>query len=221
MADYAGQDEFHDTITVLPDNVQPSALNFALATEGLADRTKFLLNRGFGGIYTQTSQLTSGTTGEAYGATGGSGSSFVEFAAGNGLTPYVDVPGCAVGDIVIAWVSGHFCSQGNLVAGYSEIKLYAQFNVGGSPPPAAEMSGAWARVEADVADAPQPITLVGWKVVTTAGTCRVRLRGKNPNATGVDQSAFVTGIKKLAGGTQYPLALTALRLRPTASWDDA
>jgi hypothetical protein len=224
VSDYPGQDVFHPSITVLPDNAQPSAMNFALAVEGLTDRTTFLANRGFGGIYTQTSYLTSGSGGDVVGATGGGGG-WVEFAASAGLVPYVDVPGCAAGDVVIAWCSSSFISLGNTTSKHAEIKLYAQFNIGGSPPAAAAMAGAHALVEAVeglTVDTPQPITIVGWKVVTTAGTCRVRLRGRNPDTPAVPAAPAVVGLQRRASDEgQHVLSLTALRLRPTASWDDA
>jgi len=222
VSDYPGQDIFHETITVLPDNAEPSAMNFALAVEGLTDRTTYLANRGSRGFYRQTSALTSGDPDEVYGAIGGSGT-FVEFAASNGLVPYVDVFDCEVGDIVLVWCTGAFIQGGNGDANYAEIKLYATQDYGGSPPPAAAIAGAHARVDASIGGSlsiPLPITMHGAVLISTAGTCRVRLRGMNPDATGGDQSGYRTGVQNKTAGS-YPLTLTAAVFRPTSTWGGA
>lgn len=216
MVDYPGQDSFHATITVLPDNAKPSALNFAQAVEGLADRTTFLANRGSRGAYVQASTSNTPATGTIYGATGGSGQ-FTEFAATGGLTPYLDVPDLEVGDVLLVWVSGSFVQGGNGTSNYAEIKLYATQDYGGSPPPAAAIQGAHARVNAATGDTPLPIMVQGLLVITTAGTCRVRLRGMNPDASGVSQDGYKVGLED--GG--YPLTIGATVLRPTSTWGGA
>lgn len=210
--DYPGQDEFHATITVLPDNATPSALNFAQAVEGLADRTTFLANRGSRGAYVQTSTLSgAGTT--VYGAYGGGGATWIEFAADASMVPYLDVPDLEVGDVVIPWVSGSFIQQANT---YAQIKLYATQDYGGSPPPAAAVPGAHARVDATISGAietPLPIMIQGLQVITTAGTCRFRLRGNNPGGAA---SSYRVGLL-----TDYMLTIGASVFRPTATWGGA
>lgn len=227
MSDYAGLDVFHETITVLPDNAKPSAMDFALAVEGLTDRTTYLANRGSRGYYAQVTALTSGTPGVIYGASGGSGA-FVEFAASNGLVPYLDVLDCQVGDIVSARASGAFFQTSNAdggdLAGYAEIKLYQTQNFGVSPTPAAAITGAHAIVDASQTGvpasgdicSPQHLTIEGALIIGTAGTCRIRLRGRNPQALG-----NVGVRRKTSPATQYPLSLVAYVWRPTSTWGGA
>jgi hypothetical protein len=47
---YAGADSFPGTVTVLDDGDPPEAATWAPALEGLADRTKYLLNRMMGSV---------------------------------------------------------------------------------------------------------------------------------------------------------------------------
>lgn len=212
MSDYAGTDEFHVTIHVSDDNHLPSAAELALTSQGLADRTTFLANRGSRGAYVQTSTLSGGIGGQAYGAYGGSGQ-WIEFAADFSMVPYLDVPDLEVGDVVIPWVSGSFIQQGNV---YAEIKLYATQDYGGSPPPAAAVPGAHARVDVTVdgLGVPFPTMIQGLLVITTAGTCRLRLRGKNPD--GATVLTYRVGLL-----TDYMLTIGAAVFRPTATWGGA
>ena len=215
MSDYPGLDQFHETIHVSDDHHLPSAGELALTSQGLADNCRFLANRGSRGAYVQTSTSTGGT-GLIVGVVGGSGT-WVDFEAAASLVPFLDVPDLEVGDVVIPWASGSFIESGST---YAEIKLYATQDYGGSPPPAAAIPGAHARVDARIGGAietPLPIMVQGLLVVTTAGTCRLRMRGRNPDASGSPQDGYKVGIQD----TGYPLTIGAIVLRPTATWGGA
>lgn len=215
--DYPGQDIFHAFITVLSDNHQPSAMNFALATEGLSDRTTYLANRGCRGTYRQNS-VTVSALGEITGAVGGTGG-WVAFDAANGLVPYLDVPSLNVGDVVWVGMSGAFIQSGN--ATHAEVKMYATQGHGspGALIPAA-VPGMHTRVDASVGGAvpiPLPAAMVGSLVMSVAGTCRFRLYGRNPSSQVPEPNNYRVGVKD----NGYPLSIVAVVLRPTSTWGDA
>jgi hypothetical protein len=178
--DYPGQDIFHETITVLDDNQEPSAENLALSVEGLADRTTHLYNRGMkspGAIY---GQCTAGG-GDVVGVSG-SAATWQDFPTADGVTPLVDVAGCEVGDVVLVDLVAGMKMSGT--TDFSTVRLAAVQGYGGGSPVTAAVGGAISTVQKVVGSVDEKailadrITLQGVIVITTAGTLRVKIQGR-------------------------------------------
>ena len=200
MSDYAGADTFHTTVTVLDDSDDPSAANFALPVEGLADRTVWLKSRGAYSDYAEaTSSAIAGGGSDVVGPVDSAGN-WQDFASGSGVTPSVLVADCEVGDRIEVYFRGDLVSEG--ASNVGSFRLAYQINAGSTVGiDATEVVSVW-----DYATIafPMPVAVSTVIAVASAGSYTIKMQGKNSDPG------------KIGVLTQHRCYLRAVRHRPTA-----
>lgn len=209
MHDYKPEDnskprgQWHVAQKVLDDNDAPKAANLALSgAEPDMDRFVYLFVRGPAvGTAVNNGQCSAGG-GSVQGAAGQSGV-WQNFSAGNGVTEYLQVTDCQVGDIVEVAFSGGLAAE----TAAAEFRLSATQGYGGGGPTTAAIAGAVSTVRTYTAmgNGPDRVSVSGTVTITVAGTLRVYLQGKNSNSS----LSYKIGV---LGGEYY--SLRAIRHSP-------
>lgn len=192
------------SIKVHDDNNKPTAASFAAITMPIMDDLAFLYARGIQGVGFVTSTVNP-SGGAIVGPPMGVANTWQDFPSSNGLTPYVDVPNCSATDVLLCLAAGSFAKEGQIKA---DVRLNTIQDFGGAGTSAA-VDGSEAKVLADVSPADsERITMIGRKVLTVAGTCRVILQGRN-----VDNAGRVGVDRGLVDGAGTTFTLIVLRIR--------
>jgi len=183
---YTPSDAWPSQFVTATDDDDPSAAIFALVTdEPTADALTYLKNRG---AYVESAE-SYGTAiaaeDVAVGPTDSAGN-WQDFPSGSGVTPHVNINSCVVGDKIEIFFRGDMGSSGT--GNHGDVRLAAVQNYAGGS--TVEIPGTTAQKLMNYAEDGGLIDRVALSAVvtiTTAGTCRVKLQGRNsdPGKVGV------------------------------------
>lgn len=195
--------QWHAVQKVLQGNDKPSDANFALSgSEPDMDRQVYLYTRGPAvDTVVSTSQCTA-AGGSVQGAAGQSGV-WQNFSGGNGVTEYLQITNCEVGDVLEVTFNGGLAAE----TAAAEFRLSATQGYGTGGATTAAISGAISTVRTYTAmgNGADRITVGGFVTISVAGTCRIYMQGKNTNSS----LPYKVGV---LGGEHY--SLRAIRHSP-------
>lgn len=190
------------------DNNKPTAASFAAIAIPLLDDLAYLKARGIQDIAFATGTIT-GTPGTLHGPSG-SANTWQDFTNANGFPSSLLMPHAGaftkqatVGDRILVFATGPFKRQ----SADASIRILCTQDVGGAGETSAAVSGTQVLVEADIADAPQHMTLFGLVEITVTGTMRLKLQGRNS----VSDPAYQVGIPR---GVGHVFTYGAVLIRP-------
>lgn len=167
------------TSVKLPDdNNKPTSASIAAMVIPIMDDLAFLKMRGIQAII-NTSSTAGGASDSVIGPSG-QADVWQNFASADGLTPFVKLSNCIVGDTLLCFVTAPCAQQNNTDA---HVRLNTVQDVGGTDTQVT-VTGTERRVEAVISvDIPQHLAIIGRVPILFAGTARVHLQGRNDSST--------------------------------------